>query len=150
MSFTEVSEEMVRERLGRADWKPLSFQVKWAAGGKCSICPRAFPNPFLGLEVHHNTYVRLGRERLSDLVALCGNCHAHVTWRQKYGDLMHVRTCEMLGLVEAVRPKLAELEELYQGRAQILRARLYEVEEEVALLHAATAAWREWQEGRAA
>jgi hypothetical protein len=150
MSFYQITEEMIRARLARADWQPLSFQVKWAAGGKCSSCPRAFPFPFLGLEVHHNTYVRLGRERLTDLIAVCGTCHAHLTWRQKYGDLMHVRTAEMLGIVEAVKPKLAEVEELYQGRAKILRATLYEVEEEAALLHAATVTWREWEERRAA
>ena len=32
-----------------------------------------------GLEVHHRTYERVGRERLSDLITLCNACHVAIT-----------------------------------------------------------------------
>lgn len=37
----------------------------------------------MAIEVHHNTYVRLGRELLSDLCTLCSDCHAMVTDDQR-------------------------------------------------------------------
>jgi hypothetical protein len=38
---------------------------------RCTRCPETE-----ALEVHHNTYERLGRERLTDLQTLCSDCHA--------------------------------------------------------------------------
>lgn len=37
---------------------------------KCRVCAAT-----TGLEVHHNTYERLGHERDADLIVLCRNCH---------------------------------------------------------------------------
>jgi 5-methylcytosine-specific restriction endonuclease McrA len=31
-----------------------------------------------GLQLHHKTYKRVGRERLNDLLYLCGDCHSKV------------------------------------------------------------------------
>ena len=45
-----------------------------AARRRCRICNARGP-----LEAHHRTYRRLGRERASDLTALCRECHAAVT-----------------------------------------------------------------------
>ncbi len=44
------------------------------ANGDCELCREA-----TATQVHHTTYANLGRERNSDLVALCRRCHAHVT-----------------------------------------------------------------------
>lgn len=38
--------------------------------GKCWCCGSNGP-----LQLHHRTYKRLGAERLTDLVTLCGDCH---------------------------------------------------------------------------
>tara|TARA_R110000803_G_scaffold145943_1_gene211795 strand:+ start:927 stop:1427 length:501 start_codon:yes stop_codon:yes gene_type:complete len=41
-------------------------------GGRCCLClSRA-------VDVHHNTYIRLGCEELTDCVALCRSCHMKV------------------------------------------------------------------------
>lgn len=40
------------------------------AGHKCEICGSR-----KGLECHHRTYIRLYRERISDLQILCEDCH---------------------------------------------------------------------------
>jgi len=150
VSFCKITEEMIRERMGRPDWPVRALACKFAAGGKCQLCGRKFPYPFHGLHAHHNTYARLGNEASIDLVALCGSCHAHVTWRIRHGDLMHVRASELLGLIEAPEPSLKQVEEFYGGRVKEIRAALHEFWEEVAMLVAATDAWREWEEGRAA
>jgi 5-methylcytosine-specific restriction endonuclease McrA len=39
-------------------------------GRKCADCGATEP-----LEVHHVTYKRLGREKMKDLLVLCGACH---------------------------------------------------------------------------
>ena len=51
-------------------WQQLRKQVLDAAGHCCERCREA-----IAYEVHHVTYERLGHERLSDLEALCPNCH---------------------------------------------------------------------------
>lgn len=40
------------------------------AGGRCCLCAKRGK-----LEVHHNTYERLGCELPEDLAVLCGTCH---------------------------------------------------------------------------
>src|SRR5260221_2534802 len=47
------------------------------AGHRCRICNRS--RRHARLEVHHRTYVRLGRERVADLTTLCEPCHIEVT-----------------------------------------------------------------------
>ena len=41
-------------------------------GRKCSVCGTTYD-----LQVHHLTYVRLGREKMKDLRILCKGCHAN-------------------------------------------------------------------------
>ena len=41
------------------------------AGNQCELCPNRD-----SLQVHHKTYERYGQELLTDLVALCRECHA--------------------------------------------------------------------------
>lgn len=53
-------------------WYHLRRQILKAAEYRCQLCYRKD----LPIHVHHRTYVRRGRERLSDLIALCERCHA--------------------------------------------------------------------------
>jgi hypothetical protein len=48
-----------------------------AAGFRCRICNR--PDTEVELQVHHRTYERLGRERPSDLLCVCAECHDEIT-----------------------------------------------------------------------
>lgn len=50
-------------------------ELYFSAHGKyCKACGTSF-GP---IQLHHLTYDRLGRERLSDLVSLCAKCHREV------------------------------------------------------------------------
>lgn len=61
------------------DWRNNSARQSELARcrGRCRLCfkrgSRRSP-----LEVHHATYVRLGREIAGDLIALCPTCHLDV------------------------------------------------------------------------
>ena len=51
-------------------WQKLK-KAFWKANKRaCATCGHE-----KGLNIHHKTYVRLGCERLTDLVALCAVCH---------------------------------------------------------------------------
>jgi hypothetical protein len=52
-------------------WDELREAAKANAGNRCQLC-----NTESGLQVHHRTYERRGREELSDLTVLCGGCHS--------------------------------------------------------------------------
>lgn len=58
------------EYLQTEHWKALRLRVLKSAVYRCQMCNADKP-----LDVHHRTYKRLGRERLSDLTALCRDCH---------------------------------------------------------------------------
>lgn len=51
-------------------WQMRKVHKLNAAGHRCENCSEPY-----GLEVHHLTYARLGRERDDDLVVLCRRCH---------------------------------------------------------------------------
>ena len=53
------------------EWKLTRMEAMERAGGKCQICGANCER----LNVHHNTYERLGYEAPTDLVVLCENCH---------------------------------------------------------------------------
>ena len=61
--------ERYRRYLNSDAWKAKRAAVLKAAGGKCRRCGA------LATEVHHETYDRVFNERLSDLTALCRECH---------------------------------------------------------------------------
>jgi len=52
-------------------WKTLSDETKRLAGNRCQVCYSDDK-----LHAHHRTYLRIGRELQSDLIALCAHCHA--------------------------------------------------------------------------
>lgn len=60
------------EYLKTAEWQKTRRRALASAGVKCQMCS-ATDKP---LNVHHNTYERLGYERPSDLIVLCEPCHA--------------------------------------------------------------------------
>lgn len=67
----EISKLPYKEYLQTDHWKNLRKSKLKQSGFKCQLC-----SSNKELHVHHNTYERKGYEYLSDLVVLCGNCHA--------------------------------------------------------------------------
>lgn len=57
--------------INSAAWKKKRQLALKIHGDKCKICGTG-----RRLQVHHKTYKRLGRERISDLQILCFDCHA--------------------------------------------------------------------------
>ncbi|MCY3721172.1 MAG: hypothetical protein OXG97_03020 [Candidatus Poribacteria bacterium] len=53
-------------------WRTKRRTIMKRAGYKCRKCGRR------ATQVHHETYRRIGRERLSDLTAVCGCCHKRI------------------------------------------------------------------------
>lgn len=58
------------EYLKTEGWKTRRAAAIKRAGNHCQVCKS--PDR---LEVHHNTYERLGHELAADLIVLCRNCH---------------------------------------------------------------------------
>jgi 5-methylcytosine-specific restriction endonuclease McrA len=57
------------EYLFSPEWKAKRAQVMQRAGYLCERCDRP------AQQVHHLTYERVYRERLTDLQAVCASCH---------------------------------------------------------------------------
>ena len=55
------------------EWRDRANIVKAHSAWRCRICNRHESE--VTLDAHHNTYERLGHERLSDLICLCRDCH---------------------------------------------------------------------------
>jgi len=53
-------------------WRQLRIIVAEASGNKCKKCNKVV---WRGFHVHHITYKRMGKERLSDLWFMCEDCH---------------------------------------------------------------------------
>lgn len=58
------------EYLRTIEWRQTRFFALLRARWRCRMCNARAP-----LHVHHRSYERLGCEPLSDLVAICANCH---------------------------------------------------------------------------
>jgi hypothetical protein len=66
-----------RQYLESPEWKARAEAAKARFGGLCALC--SSPD---GLEAHHRTYARVGKENPEDLTALCSSCHrAYHDWR---------------------------------------------------------------------
>ena len=61
------------QRYMRSSSWAVRRKAKVAAVGMCEGCGSR-----IGLQVHHRTYERLGREKDSDLVVFCDTCHTGV------------------------------------------------------------------------
>lgn len=68
--ITTAQREFYERYLASVDWRMRRNRALQQAGWKCNRCPSK-----RGLEVHHRTYDRLGREWDSDLEVVCGACH---------------------------------------------------------------------------
>ena len=66
------------------EWKRLRTRVRRRARGRCERC-----HVNQRTDVHHLTYERVGREELSDLIGVCGDCHNALHGRSQYDP----RTC---------------------------------------------------------
>jgi 5-methylcytosine-specific restriction endonuclease McrA len=65
-----VTAEAYEHYLASPEWLLKRKLVLDLMGERCYICGSGG-----SVQVHHNTYVRLGRESLRDLVVLCRDCH---------------------------------------------------------------------------
>jgi 5-methylcytosine-specific restriction endonuclease McrA len=70
-------------------WRETRFKVLKKSGFKCGRCGSRGK-----LNVHHLTYLRFGRERISDLEVLCERCHRKVHGIKEKGLMS--RMIEML------------------------------------------------------
>jgi 5-methylcytosine-specific restriction endonuclease McrA len=68
--FAKVFPVQYRKYIESAKWRTKAAAARKRAGYRCQMCGRALP-----LQVHHNTYKRLGYELPRDLIALCDDCH---------------------------------------------------------------------------
>lgn len=57
------------------EWKEKSARIREKQRGICHLCGKQDK-----LQAHHLTYIRLGKEKDSDLVGLCDNCHTKVSF----------------------------------------------------------------------
>lgn len=69
--LSELRAMPYHEYLRTPEWAKTRAAALMRAGHRCSL-DSSHQN---GLEVHHNTYERLGAELASDLVVLCRECH---------------------------------------------------------------------------
>ena len=54
-------------------WQAKRRIILKRAGCRCRKCGNR-----RATQVHHETYKRIGKERLSDLTAVCGGCHKRI------------------------------------------------------------------------
>ena len=72
--FNPRKRKAVRKRQYKAylkspRWKEKAQRIMRKAGGRCRVCGKSANH------VHHETYKRRGRERDTDLTAMCRSCH---------------------------------------------------------------------------
>ncbi len=74
MNYHQLGYKSYQEFLQSNYWKRKKAQVYATRSIKCCWICKTTAN----LNVHHQTYFRLGDEKLSDLMILCQNCHKAV------------------------------------------------------------------------
>ena len=68
-----MNEREYQKYLKGSHWRKIRGKKLETAGQTCEECGA---NSFdVILDIHHLTYERIGRERLSDLKVLCRDCH---------------------------------------------------------------------------
>jgi len=81
LKFRFAGYNSYQEYLQSPHWQEVRKRALERAGHRCSVCSRKSD-----LNVHHNTYENLGRERDEDVTVLCRECH-ELFYRQ--GKLAH-------------------------------------------------------------
>ena len=110
------------QRLGFKDYAAYIRSSAWAdvkRRYRASDLPQdCFCGETEGLQLHHLTYERVGREELTDLSPLCADCHSMIHVLERRGDL----TLDLVGLVNKKRAERerehGELARMTQRRAQ--------------------------------
>lgn len=72
--LTAVREMPYSEYLRTDWWQRFRTEALRRAGNRCQLCGAESAGRGF-LQVHHNTYARLGCERPEDCVVLCEDCH---------------------------------------------------------------------------
>lgn len=96
-------------RLGYKDYGAYLRSPCWAATKaryRASSRPQACMCGEDQVQLHHMTYVRIGAERLTDLVALCAPCHTMIHILEKRGEI----TLDFAGFESAHRAALYAIE----------------------------------------
>lgn len=89
--------------LHSAAWRAKRLAAIAAAGGRCQVCNS--PN---GLEAHHRTYARFGREEPGDLTILCDTCHRLVHGRLGVSDGVRERSRRLRARIDATWERMLE------------------------------------------
>lgn len=77
----------------------VETKAKWMASKKCKgeICHAKNCKNTKLLSLHHRTYARVGRERLSDLVLVCRGCHKKIHNLERKGKSLDIATLIIVG-----------------------------------------------------
>lgn len=100
-------QENYRRYLKSPQWHEKRKAVLEAAGHQCSRCSAT------ATEVHHETYERIYNEELSDLSAICRECHEalhmddQLTWPRVCCECKTIQTDMRKYLIDLIRNKLA-------------------------------------------
>jgi hypothetical protein len=62
-------------------WREFRLKILEFWEFRCAICKNRN-----NLEVHHNTYERIGRERMQDCIAVCRDCHKTIHHKMPEGN----------------------------------------------------------------
>lgn len=62
--------------LATRHWKEMRIKVAEGCDYTCERCCGVFRKNF---DIHHNTYKRVGKEKMGDLSFLCDKCHCIIT-----------------------------------------------------------------------
>ncbi len=72
-------------------WQKTRAAAMKRANGKCQLCGSR-----QGLNVHHNSYNRRGRELAGDLIVLCDGCHDVFHEKLELAEKKESKNCYMV------------------------------------------------------
>lgn len=72
MSKRKQRQSQYKSYLKSNRWKSKRNRIMKKSGGRCRLCGKT------ATHVHHETYRRRGRERDTDLTAVCDPCHTRL------------------------------------------------------------------------
>lgn len=81
----KARKEKYKLYLQSPNWKLKRFEIISRHDYICQGCFQKFPHT--KLDIHHLTYERFGREKLSDLAPLCRPCHEDVHYKMRMDAL---------------------------------------------------------------
>jgi len=80
----QIDRNLIKSYQGYLDspqWSAKKTIILKMWGWRCALCSAGTE-----LDVHHSTYIRLGREFYSDLLPLCRECHELHHEKRGHGD----------------------------------------------------------------